>query len=190
MTTALMTAYDNGVLDRGMHSRLAQNLQYFADRANIADVYILDKMSKFGCNDADIGYVRAIKRMAANKIFGLIYYGKETVPVMPRMMGVAGACVRNFVDAKVMTVQHLLADLKVGNTPDTTVLCIPNFFIAKGEGGKIADWHVPELLGLLYARMARGQQTLMYDSEWQGLRNAYGDPLADHLKNQFKQIPA
>lgn len=185
-----MHAYDTGVLDRGVHSRLAQNLEHFAQRANIADVYILDKMSNFDCSDQEIAYVRTIKRAAAAKHFGLIYHGKETKPVMQRMMGVAGACVRNFIDAKVMSVQELFADIKAGNPPTATVLCIPNFFVAKSEGGKIAEWNISELLGVLYARMARGQQTLVYVSSMKELRTTYGDPIADHLKNNLVMTAA
>lgn len=188
--TALMEAYDTGVLVQGVHSRLAQNLDHFAQRAGIDDIYILRKMSQFQCTEAEIAYVRTIKRASANGVHGLVYSGKETRPTLTRMMGVTGACVRNFIDAKVITIQELLADMKAGDIPQATVLCVPNFFVAKENGGKIADWHIAELLGVLYARMAKAQQTLLYVSDAKALRTTYGDPIADHIKNNFAAIPA
>ena len=106
------------------------------------------------------------------------------------MMGVAGACLRNFVEAKVMTIQELLSDLKAGDPPDVTVLLVPNFFIEKSEGGKIADWHIAELLGVLYARVAKGQQTFLYVSNFDSLRKTYGEPIALHLQNNLRAIAA
>jgi hypothetical protein len=186
----LMQAYDSGVLDPSVHGRLAQNLDLYARRANIPEAMILHKMSQFECSAAEIDYVKNLKRQAIKGNYGLVYHGKETKPVMTRMMGVAGACVRNFVEARLITLQEMLANIKEGDTPTSTVLLIPNFFVAKSEGGKIADWHIAELLGVLYARMAKGQQTLLYVSDLEALRKTYGDPIASHLQNHFRAIPA
>src|SRR5271167_4407469 len=98
--SAIMQAYDDGVLDRAVHSRLVQNLPGFAARAGIQDIYILQKISAHGCTDVDIGYVRTIKRAAASGVYGMRYVGAQTVPVLPRMLAVAGACIRNFVEAR------------------------------------------------------------------------------------------
>lgn len=190
MVTEVMQAYSTGVLSPEVHGRLVQNLDAFARRANIMESMILHKMSEFACTPEEIAYVRKIRRQSDAGSFGLLYMGKETKPVLPRMMGVAGACLRNFVEAKVVTLQELLSDIKLGTPPDATVLLIPNFFVAKSEGGKIADWHIAELLGLLYARMARGQQTFMYVSDFDSLRKTYGDPIASHLQNHFRSIAA
>jgi hypothetical protein len=190
MQSAVMEAYDSGILSREDHSRLVQNLEHYAQKANILDLMILNKMSFFACTEAEIDYTKAIKRMAAKGNYGLIYTGKETSPVITRMMAVAGACLRNFVDAKVVTLQELLSDIKEGNHPEARVLLIPNFFINRADGGKIAEWHIPELLHLLYSRMMKGQQTFLYVSDFDALRKNYGDPIANHLEKSFRSIPA
>lgn len=190
VTVAVMQAYDSGVLNPGVHSRLVQNLDQFARRANILDSMILNKMSTFACTKAEIDYMKSIKRMCDKGVYGMVYHGKETSPVTTRMMAVAGACLRNFVDAKVVTLQELLSDIKEGNPPDVSVLLIPNFFINRADGGKIAEWHIAELLGLLYSRMTKGQQTFLYVSDFDSLRKTYGDPMASHLQNHFRSISA
>lgn len=190
MTTELTQAYNSGVLHPEVHGRLVANLEGFARRANILESMILHKMSAFACTPAEIEYVRGIRRQADAGSYGLVYVGKETKPVMTRMMGVAGACLRNFVEAKVITLQELLSDLKEGSPPDVSVLLVPNFFVAKSEGGRIAEWHIAELLGLLYARMAKGQQTFLYVSDMEALRKTYGEPIFQHLDHHFKGVQA
>lgn len=190
MSSAVMQAYDSKVLIPEVHSRLVQNLDQYARRANILDSMILNKMSNFACSKSEIEYMKAIKRMADKGVHGMVYHGKETAPVMTRMMAVAGACLRNFIDAKVVTLQELISDIKEGNPPDVTVLLVPNFFITRADGGKIAEWHIAELLGLLYSRMTKGQQTFLYVSDFDALRKTYGDPIANHLEKNFRSIPA
>lgn len=172
------------------HSLLVKNLEHFAQRANIQDSMILKKMSAFKCGTDEIAYVKGLKKWADKDIYGMAYVGKETSPVMTRMMAVAGACLRNFVDAKVMVLQELLSDIKEGHPPDVQVLLVPNFYIAREDGGKIGEWQIAELLGLLYSRMTKGYQTLLYVSDFASLRKTYGDPIANHLENNFRVIPA
>ncbi len=191
MTNDLQKAFDSGVLDPSVHGRLLQNLDHFAQKANIQKHMITMKMSEFNCTKQEINYVKTIKRKSADGIYGLVYTGKEDgSSVITRMMAIAGACLRNFVDAKVMTIQELLSELKEGTPPEVSVLLVPNFFISRAEGGKIADWHIAELLGLLYSRMATGKQTLLYVSDFEALRKAYGDPMATHLEQHFRAIEA
>jgi len=190
MTTEVQKAYEQKVLNPEVHSRLVANLDNYARRASIQPQMILNRMSSFDCTKTEIEYVKGIRRMAEKGVYGLVYSGKETKSVMVRMSGVAGACLRNFVDAKVVTLQEVLASMKEGSPSDATVLLIPNFFVAKSDGGKIADWHIAELLGLLYARMTKGQQTFLYVSDFDALRKTYGDPIAEHLKNHFRAVAA
>lgn len=190
MTTAVMQAYDSGVLHPVEHSLLVKNLEHFAHRANIQDSMILNKMSTFKCSSGEIDYVKKIKRMADQNFYGMIYHGKEITPVPTRMMAVAGACLRNFVDAKVIVLQELLSDIKEGHPPDVQVLLVPNFYVAREDGGKIGDWQIAELLGLLYSRMTKGYQTFLYVSDFASLRKTYGDPIANHLEKNFRSIPA
>lgn len=190
MPDAVMQAFDSGVLHPVVHSRLVKNIDQYARRANIQDSMILKRMSVFGCTKSEIDYTKTILKMADKNIYGMVYHGKETYPVMDRMMAVAGACLRNFVDAKVVTLQELLSDIKEGIPPDVTVLLVPNFFINRADGGKIAEWHIAELLGLLYSRMAKGQQTFLYVSDFDALRKTYGDPIANHLEKHFRSVLA
>lgn len=191
MSTELMQAYNSGVLVPEVHSRLAQNLEQYARRANIYEAHVLHKMSKFSCSMPEISYVKSIRRQAEeNGLCGLMYSGTENSPVLTRMMAVAGACLRNFVDAKVVSLQELLSDLKEGRPPDVSVLLVPNFFIAKENGGKIAEWHIAELLGLLYTRMAKKQQTFVYVSDFKALVKTYGEPMGLHLSQHFLEVAA
>lgn len=192
VSNAVQEAFDSNVLSPVDHSQFVLNLDKFARKANILEQMILHKMSDFKCSQAEIEYMRRIKIMASHNVYGMYYVGgtKNSAPVMTRMMAIAGACLRNFVDAKVVTLQELLSDIKDGSPPDVQVLLVPNFFINRAEGGKIAEWELPQLLSVLYTRMMKGQQTFLYVSDFDALRKNYGDPIADHLKNNFRTISA
>ena len=190
MTTDLQEAYDAGVLVPEVHSRLVANIDQFAQQAGITEDKIMYRMSRWGCTTAEIDYVRSIRRRASMGMYGLIYHGPETIPLTQRMSAVAGACLRNFVEAKVMVLHELLDCLKEGDNPDISVLLVPNFFIPRSDGGKIGDWQISELLGFLYSRMVKGQQTFLYVSSFDGLKKAYGEPMANHLKEHFATIAA
>jgi hypothetical protein len=182
MSLVLAQAFGNGILDKDVHSRLVQNLPHYCERAGVSDIHIASRMSQFGCSVDEIEYVKSIKRRPAVNQFGLVY-GDTTA--LTRMQAVAGACVRNFVDAKVMTLAQIFASIKEFGEPEATVLCIPDFYAGTH---KTPEWRVQELLGLLYARKARSQQTFVFVSNADDLRTAYGDPVADHVKKFFKSV--
>jgi hypothetical protein len=183
----LMRAYTQGILDAGIHDRLVRNLPHYARRAGIPEIMILQKLSDFGCSPEEIDYARKIKQQASKGIYGLIYLGAETTPVMTRMCAVAGACVRNFIDAKVMILQELVAELLEGDTPEHSVLLIPNFYV---EGGKLKEWQLAQLLGLLYSRMAKSLQTFLYIHNWVDMKKAYGNSMALHLEKNLQSVAA
>ena len=87
-----------------------------------------------------------------------------------------------------MTVQEALALSKAQDMPDPTVLLIPNFFIAKDEGGQIAIWEISTLLGLLISRLAKGKVTVLYVQNLKQLELEYGKPFVAHIKQYFELI--
>ena len=191
MDVAVAKAYESGVLLPEVHNRLVQDIDRIARKANIPESMVLMKMSSFGCSEEEIAYVRKLKAMSAQGVYGLIYKGKEgKYSVLSRMMAVAGACLRNFVDARVMTLQDVFQATKDNAMPEPTVLLIPNFYASKSEGGHVPDWHLANLLGLLYSRQSKGLQTFLYVSDLKAMRSDYGDLITMHLSKNFKTVSA
>lgn len=187
MTALEHKAYATGVLKPEVHHLLVKNLPRLASTANIPESMVLHKMSDFQCSLDEIKYVKKIRVHAEKGIYGAAYLGaSNSFPT--RMMAVAGACLRNFIDAKVMTLQEVLEEQQNGSMPEPKVLLIPNFFVAKSDGGKIADWHIAHLLGLLLSRMTKQLQTVVAVSDLNLMSKTYGEPIAQHIAGKFVPI--
>ena len=88
-----------------------------------------------------------------------------------------------------MTVQDVIHALKNDSMPsNVSVLLIPNFFIGKKGGGKIANWEISALLGMLYKRQQEGKKTILYVSNKKALEAEYGKTFINHLDGKFVPI--
>jgi len=184
-------AYESGLMSATYHERLVADIKGVVQQAGINETYVWTSMRKH-CGSDEVKYVSNIKLHAEREdpIFGMAYVGKISgSAVNDRMMAIAGACLRSYINAKVMTLQEVIDAMKSGLMPSPTVLLIPNFFLGRGDGGHIADWEVSSLIGLLYKRQQEGKQTVLYVSDWAGMKAQYGQVFEDHIAgNKFVKI--
>lgn len=173
--------FDIGILNKEYHDRLLADLDGFAQKAGIPPAYIWSRLSEF-CSVKEAEWV---KRMRLGKDHGLAYVGKFNTPVEDKMMAIAGACLRNYIAAKVMPVQEVLNRVKDDNMPYPTVLLIPNFCLDKDDGGSIAQWQSSSLLGLLYSRLAKNLKTVVYIGSEAALEKNYGEAFLKHIKAHY-----
>lgn len=175
-----------GIINEKYHARLLANIDEVASMAGIPVPMVWARLSEY-CTAQDLTW---FTRMRVEKECGVVYLGlsKHSVPVEDRMMAMAGAFLRNYVDARVMVVQDVISRLKGGDMPAPTVLLIPNFCLGKGEGGNIPTWEISGLLGLLYSRLAAGLKTVLYVSSMKDLEVQYGAPFVRHLESHYVVI--
>jgi hypothetical protein len=177
--------FEIGILDKEYHARLLANLEGFASMAGIPQEFIWAKMSEY-CSPEEMSWVR---RMRMGSDHGLCYRGQFPVPIEDKMMAMTGACLRNYIDARMMSVQEVLSQLKDGVMPhQPTVLLIPNFCLSHGAGGDIPTWQSSNLLGLLYSRLARNLKTVLYIDSEPGLAKNYGEPFLKHIRAHYTLI--
>lgn len=177
--------FEIGILNREYHDRLLADLKRFAAKAGIPPDFVWSKLSQY-CTDADMAWVRG---MRDGNDHGLIYEGTEFhVPVEDKMMAIAGACLRNYIDARVMTVQDVLNRLKDDNMPAPTLILVPNFCMSKDDVNSVAPWQAAALLGWLYSRLAKNLKTVLYVGSMPTLEKAYGEAMARHLKAHYTII--
>lgn len=172
-------AFDSGLLNADYHDRLLADVETFAKKAGVPLSAVWMPLSQYCDKSADYEWVRTIK---ASTDGGLLYLGKHKVPVEEKMRAIAGACLRNYTDARVMSVQDVIKRLKGGEMAEPSVLLIPNFCIDKAEGGDIASWEVSQLLGLLIDRASQGKKTVLYAASWLTLEKQYGTAFKEHLE--------
>jgi hypothetical protein len=156
----LAEALASGVLDPVVHAVLVQDLPRYADRAGIDPKYIWTSALTGFLTQNEISYLRRCRLLAHDHgVFGLCYAGAGDVTHKFSLM--AGALVRAFVDARVMTAQQVLDEVKEGGHPEATVLLVPNFF-SRSEFGRFDTSRAAVLGDLLCHRAARGEQTVIH----------------------------
>lgn len=185
MTTIQDKAYESHLLVPEVHSRLVQDIENVARAAGIPMNLIWTSATEY-CTEQEIEFTRTLPQHAVEGVYGFMYLGtKHQQPVAMRMMALAGACIRNFINAKVMTVQDVLAACRKDAMPKPTVLFIPNFFVGKEQGGAIPAWQVSGLLGMLLNRQAEGLQTFVYVEDVDAMGAQYGDAFKQHFMTYF-----
>lgn len=178
--------YATGVLQEAHHSRLVANLDGFARDAGIQPHWIWTPLKQI-VSEAEIEYVRDFrKHKVEGLVQGLVYF-RLTSKAEPEkhMSALAGALVRNFIRARVMTVGNVLDAIGAGGEIEATCLLIPNFHLSKTEGGNIAKWQVQQLYDLLVNRAQRGLQTVVYTSNLGDLRADYGLAMGRLIENNY-----
>ena len=189
MNTALMErAIADGLIDESAHEMLLGDLSHWVRQAGIPERYVFSSLHETCDKPAEIDYITSMLDPDEESI-GMVYLGKVGgASINDRMMSIAGVCLRNYVNAKVMTVQDVIEALKEGHMPSPTVLLIPNFFLSSDNGGRIPEWQVSGLLGLLYKRQQEGKQTVLYASSMKELESEYGASFTEHLHGKFVPV--
>lgn len=174
--------FEIGILNREYHERLLADLNKYAGIAGIPKEFVWAKLSAY-CTDKDVEWVR---RMREGKDHGLVYEGSGfSVPIADKMMAITGACLRNYIDARFMTVQDVLEQLKNGTMRSPTMVLVPNFCMPKDEASSVAPWQAASLLGWLYSRMAHDLKTVLYVGDMATLEKNYGEAMASHLRHHY-----
>lgn len=178
--------FEGSALDKQVHARFALEIDKIADAAGIQREYITTPLSET-CNDDEVEWVRRYKKHAAEDIFGLCLTG-DAVAMSAHMSAIAGALLRNFIDAKVVTL-HTLADPdQRPDLSDVSTLLVPNFFLTSASGGSLATWKVAEVYDLLLGRVMRKQQTVLYVENITALANEYGVAMMRLINQRYETI--
>lgn len=106
---------------------------------------------------------------------GLVLTGPDAVR---RCMAIAAALVRNFIDARVRTVDQMLDD-----PVEATVLLCPNFHLIGSK--TMPGWRIQKLYDLLLERYTRDLPTVVWVDSLLGVKD-YGMPVYDMLSS-FRQ---
>ena len=178
--------YASGVLQEAHHARLVANLDGFARDAGIQPFWIWTPLAKT-VGETEIEYISDFRRHRVEGLVQGLCYVRETAKAEPEkhMAALAGALVRNFIRARMMTLGSVLDTLSKHEEIEATCLLIPNFHLSKDEGGNIASWQVQHLHDLLVQRGQSGLQTVVYTSDMTVLRKDYGLAIGRLIENNY-----
>jgi len=138
-----MSASQGSVIDPTIHARLLQTMPSALKDAGILERHLLNSMRGV-CSPNEIQWVLKFKNNVKHGVSGFLYLGKDTDGVvLERMSLIAGALTRNYILARVLTLQRLLRCLKEGEAPAGACILVPNFFLGKHQGGGlVSHWAV------------------------------------------------
>ena len=178
--------YATGVLQKAHHERLVAGIDGFARDAGIQPFWIWTPLAKT-VSEAEIDYIRDFrKHKVEGLVQGLCYVRThDSGEVEKHMAALAGALVRNFIRARVLTLGNVLDHIARKEEIEATCLLIPNFHLSKLESGSIASWQTNGLYDLLVDRGQSGLQTVVYTSGLDSLRKDYGLAIGRLIENNY-----
>jgi hypothetical protein len=188
MMTHATDPYATKVLFPEHHARLVQGLPGYAQDAGIQAHWVWTPLADH-VGDIECSYLKKFPILrAAGQVNGLVLT-RKTVEADPfeHMSALTGAFVRNFIRARLMTLQSVLQQLKDGDHIEATVLLIPNFFHSKEEGGSILQWQATHLYDLLLQRAAKGVHTVLYATSIVEMGAVYGTAFSRFVTQQYLQ---
>lgn len=175
-------AYEPGVLKPQKHHKLVEVLGRICAFSGVRREYVTTSMAAHGCTGVELEYVRTLRKQASQGKAGLLYVGQKKFE--QRMMAVAGACLRNYIQARVVTLQMATNEVKEGVHNDASVLLIPNF-ATMGKTYATSEWDAGYVFDLLVHRYAQSLQTVLAALTWESIEKAYGPAVAKHLEQYY-----
>ncbi len=156
-----------------VHRELIRELPNLAKVARIPPQMVYEPLGKY-CSGAEKLWLKTLRIHPEQGIYGLWYkvpsgVDEKTIPV--RMQAMAAACLRNYIDARVMTMPEVVNALSKDTMPEPTVLLIPNFWdgwLLDNAGHRYKAERLSELLlqrqlsGLMTVIQAEDPKTEMW----------------------------
>lgn len=178
-------------MDAVMEHKVVVDKQILADMpkfcatANVPEKYIRQSM-RYECDENQVAWVKNFiqTRYSQNRLGhgGLLLTGKDKKPEA-KCMAITGTLVRNFIDARIMTLKSVIDAPLLAQAP--TVLVIPNLFISM-FGKQLTAWQIQTLYDVLINRLTSNKPCVLYVEDMDDLEAQYGPIFADHLREHFE----
>jgi hypothetical protein len=166
-------------LNQNLHGRIIADRERICAVAGIQDKHLRESMIEY-CRPAEIDWVRHFKRYRAAGIPGLlITYSQRPGTICE---AIAGALVRNYIDARVIPLNSLFNEcLDSGDLSTPEVLLVPNLYVRASGTAILPSWKIQVLHDLLLTRTLRSRMNVLYVESLDGLTSSYGQAFADYL---------
>lgn len=175
----------DSILDEQYHARLIADIDYYAGIAGIP-VDMLHHPMATHCSPAEVDWITNIMLHRQDGKAGLCLTGVQPGnPVETRMMAMGAALLRNYVDARVVTMTTVLHDYEKGEEASPTVMLIPNFYVEYKGGKPSTNWQVQLLQDLLLRRMVEKKITIIYVQSLEGLKTNFGAAIGNFIESHW-----
>ena len=176
--------YASGVLKEEVHGALVADLDRRSKHASIQPHWVCYPLGDWVNADA-VEWVRNFHTNSEQGVHGLLLEGISSATALDQCSAIAGALLRNFIDARVVTVSNVYESLRTGDPLDPTCLLIPNFFVGAGSGVQLASWEISKFYDLLVDRVLRGRSTVLYAHSTSALSSEFGAGIWDLVNKSY-----
>jgi hypothetical protein len=166
------------ILDPMVHGPLLADLAHVCETANVLPEFVRCSAKPF-LTAAELRWVRYFKKHRKSGC-GLVLTGKQAIPPEIKFQAIAGVLIRNYVDARVISVHTLLSLVEDDELPVPTVLLIPNLYLAS-QSKALPAWRLHALHDLLIQRRCSAKVTVVYVEELTKMEIAFGPVFAQHV---------
>jgi hypothetical protein len=175
--------FESGVLKPGKHDRLVEDAPRWARIAGIP-VAMLAERAEDHCSPGEVKWANAYpERAHRGEGGGILYVGNMDPPAVRRMQALAAKFIRNYIDARVVTLDEYLAAQRDGDAPQCSVLFVP--LVHAAASTRVPDWRVQALAAVLVERAM--QHTGIHVDDWGAFVAAYGQGVA-YLVRDFEVV--
>ncbi len=168
----------DSLLDPIEDERLIADLPGIVKRTGVGKDFIEKPMWTW-CDEEEIKWVTNLRiTLDEGSKTGLRYVGGID-RVLDRMSAIGGACIRNYIEARIVP----LEDLGEYDHADVSVLLVPDFYT-----GGLSRWKRSKVFSILMARHAAKQATVVYISNEESLKDEYGIAVWQHLNDTMNVL--
>lgn len=177
-----------GTFDPDYHSPLMADRVKILATAGIPESILWAPLSAF-VTQQEIDWVVNYKAHVHKRKYGLIHVGLyNQVSVMERQSVMVASLLRNYQDARLITMSNTLKMLKEESMPIPRVLAIPDFAPGSADAKAVPEWIARMVYSMLVERYQGGKQTILGVSDMPQVTKIYGVEVYNHLWNSFTRI--
>lgn len=172
-------------LQKGVHDRLLQDIDHIASMSNVPV-----SMIKMSCSDylgkGVKSWLISYRKLKAIDMASAYMLGPLKASPEKLMMAMAAVLIRNFIDARVYSLQGFL-DLEGSAARQATAVFIPNFQNSY-HGKPLASHQVQTLYSILLDRMTEDKVTVLYLDSIDQMRDQYGTSISEFITKNYTQL--
>ena len=169
------------ILDPEHHAALIADLNGFAKSAGITPEWIDRPLGKT-VKSADIKEWLVKFRQLSKT--GLIIENTSGMDSSDLASAMAGALVRNFIDANVMTQTEFTTLSKDSGQRWPSCTIVPNFYLS-GVDDQIPSWLLSYIMDGLISIHTKGRKVVLIVDDFKKMSKAYGPAMREHVDNAF-----
>jgi hypothetical protein len=174
------TVETTSMLDAVEHKRIISDMEHVLTTANLPEKYLHESMIPH-CHSTEVNWVRNFRAFRKTHA-GLIIIGGDDPET--RCHAICGALIRNFIDARIITLNTVIENMDTGDIPNPTVLIMPNLFVEM-HGKGLTSWQTQGMYDVFLARYSSRRPSIMYVQSMEKLEKAYGSVFAGHLNTHY-----